>query len=86
MKKQYVRIRSFDDLRKSITDGISDYCLLLGGGIAFSVKTIKLAKDGRFRVYHHIDDCRETLSEQQMHERTNIPEGMKKGAFVVDWK
>lgn len=79
-----VLIPNVEALKDAIKDGNTGYAILLGGGVAFSRKTIKL-KGKMFRIKNHIDDSIQLLTEKQLlnSDYTHIGEAMKKGALVV---
>jgi hypothetical protein len=75
-------IRNTRELRKTLSQGKREFRLILRGG-CYSRKTIRLLRDGRFRVENHIDWSVERLTGRQLHTQTNIGRAMKLGAFLV---
>lgn len=72
-------IKTLPQLTHALEQGYSDFAILLAGGSLLSRKTITTSprSPSSLRVYNHIDDTTTPLT------RTNIPEAMQKGAFVV---
>ena len=80
------QIRNLTQLKKVLNDHEPhSFRLLLNGG-AYSRKTIKLYKNGKFRVDHHIDGwIQRSVTDKQMlnPKTTNIAVGMRRGAFIL---
>lgn len=77
------KVQSVAHLRALIKAGTHGYALVLGGGVAFSRKTIRATRDGKFRIINHIDDSKATLTEAELYTESNIGEAITKGAFFV---
>ena len=83
MTTQPTKVQSVAHLRELIKDGTHGYALVLGGGVAFSRKTIRTMRGGKFRIFNHIDDSKITLTEAELFTVSNIGEAITKGAFFV---
>ncbi len=57
-----------------------DFAVVLGGGVAFSRKTIYRKHRGRYHVMHHIDDTEQHMTVKELL-KSNIGVAMKKGAL-----
>ena len=75
-------IESLDDLRDRVRAGHSTFAILLAGGLAYSRKTIKRGTSGRWVIKNHIDDTRQTLTDEQLWTESNIGVAIERGALV----
>jgi hypothetical protein len=79
-KNQFVT--NLSELKLLIATGQYEYALILGGGIAYSRKTIKYdSKTKLFKILNHIDNTNEVLSAQQL-KNTNIGKAMPLNSLV----
>jgi hypothetical protein len=73
-------IKNTTELREAIINGQNMFALALKFGM-YSRKTIEIRPNGRFRVIHHIDGSKQSLTGRQLYTRSNIGKGMKMGAL-----
>ena len=76
------QIRNCRQLRQVIAQGVTDFRLMLAGGV-FSSKIITLGNDCRFKVENWIDDSIQMLTGHQLYTHSNIGRAMQQGAFVI---
>jgi hypothetical protein len=76
------RIDSIPQLREAVLRGSHEFFIRLNFALKSS-KTIDVGPDGAFTVVNGIDGTEQTLTEEQLRDRslTNIGTAMERGAF-----
>jgi hypothetical protein len=86
-KKGLSYVENLKDFKSLLKEGYYEYLLQLGGGIAFSRKSI-FYDNGKFQIVNHIDDTEQNLTEKQLMNKriTNVGLGIKRRALIVNLK
>lgn len=77
---RYIHVRSLEGLDGMLEKGVTSFCI--STGLVRSSKEINKTEDGKFHIFHYIDDSEETLTEEELKE-SNIGKAMDSGNFYA---
>lgn len=75
-----------DGLDKILKDNKKhEFGIMLGSGDVYSRKTIKLQKNGNYKITNHIDNTSQTLTKDEIKNKafSNIGEALEKRALFI---
>lgn len=85
-EKLKILVESMDHLKELCSqERMSEFYVRLNGGCRSSKRIRYYPEDEQFIVHHEIDDSwDELITEEELHELTNIPEAIEKGALFYE--
>jgi len=78
-------VKSIKEIKQIANTNSQEFCLMLGGGLMYSRKTIYWDSEEKiFYVTNHIDESEQMLTPRQINSAryTNIGEAIKKRALL----
>jgi len=75
-------LTALEELRQRVTAGHNEYAIMLAGGLAISRKTIRLQSPSIWQVTNHIDNSRQTLTDADLWDESNIGIALDRRALL----